>query len=309
MDIRSLKYFLSLYHEGSFTAAAKANYITQPAISIQLRKLQEELGVKLYERRGGKISFTEAGMVVLEYSEKFLNLRKELLDHVKDLRGLKKGLLSIGTIDAAAIYILPEVFNRFKEKYPGIEINLEIASTAPLISTLEEGGLDAVCGTLPVQPERGLRIFKIFAEKMIFIAPPDHPLSGSDRLGAEELSGYPFISFQAQSVTRKIIENALRDKGVTVDVSMAIDSQDAIKHLVSSGLGLSALPRKTVEDEIESGELCELEVENVDLTREIGLILPEGRYVPATVRAFLSVMKEILGVDIPRRYCLSEGGK
>ncbi len=309
MDFRTLRYFLSLYREGSFTAAAKANFITQPAISIQLRKLQEELGVKLFERRGGKINFTEAGMVVLRYCEKFVNLEKELLDHVKDLRGLKKGLLSIGTIDAAAIYILPGVFNRFKEKYSGIEINLEIASTVPLIRSLEEGELDAVCGTLPVEPGSARKVFRIFNEKMMFIAPPDHPLSRLERLEAHDLSGYPFISFQDESVTRKIIENALLDKGVTVDVSMAIDSQDAIKHLVASGLGLSALPQKTVEDEIRSGALCALEVENVNLTREIGLILPVGRYIPATVRAFLSVMKEILNVNIPQKYCLNEGGK
>jgi DNA-binding transcriptional LysR family regulator len=231
------------------------------------------------------------------------------MERVRDIQGLKRGVMSIGTIDAAAIYILPGVFNEFKARYPGIEINLEIASTVPLLKELNEGRLDAVCGTLPVDSNGHRCIFKVFTESLVFIAPPDHPLSDEKDLKASDLADYPFISFQSESITRKIIEKALMERGVSVEVSMAIDSQEAIKHLVASGLGLSALPLKTVEEEIRTGALRTLKIEGVRLTREIGLILPSGRYLPAAVRAFLSIMRSILKVDIPNKYCMSQGEK
>lgn len=306
MELRNLKYLSSLASEGSFTAAAKANYITQPAISIQLKKLQEELGIRLFETRGKKVAFTEAGVAVLDYADRFIRLEKQLLEHVRDMQGLRKGSLSIGTIDAAAIYILPEVFTEFREKYPGIEINLEIASTMPLMKDLREGALDVVCGTLPIEHEGDLDIFRIFSEELVFITPPGHPLAGATGIDPKELSEYSFISFQSESVTRRIIEKALTENGAIVNVAMAIDSQEAIKHLVSSGLGLSVLPLRTVKGEIDSGALDTIEVKGVDLKREIGLILPAGRYLPVTVRAFHGVLKAVLGVEIPPRYRLEE---
>ncbi|MFO7915174.1 MAG: LysR family transcriptional regulator [Candidatus Krumholzibacteriales bacterium] len=304
MELRPLKYFLSLFEEKSFTAAAEANYISQPAISIQLRNLQRELGIRLYETRGRKIFFTEAGMIVLDYARQFAALERQLEEHLRDMQELKKGRISLGTIDAASIYILPEVFRDFRETYPGIEINLEIASTFPLIRQLEAGGLDLVCGTLPLELSREYEIFRIFSEPLVFISPRSHPLMDRRDPVPEDLAGYPFILFQEGSVTRGIIEDELHRKGVDPEVSMAIDSQEAIKHLVSSGLGLSVLPLKTVEHEIEDGELGMLEIRGINLTREIGLVLPVKRYLPMTVRAFLGAMKKVLEVDLPEKYCM-----
>jgi DNA-binding transcriptional LysR family regulator len=304
MELRTLKYFLSLYDEGSFTAAAEANYISQPAISIQLKNLQGELGIKLYQTRGRQVSFTDAGSVVADYARRFIGLERQMLEHVRDMQGLKRGSISLGTIDAASIYILPEVFRAFREMYPGIEINLQIASTYPLFRELEADRLDLVCGTLPLEHTKEYETFRIFSEPLVFISPNDHPLAGRRRLDPEELATYPFILFQKGSVTRGIIEEQLASKGVTPVVSMAIDSQDAIKNLVSSGLGLSVLPLKTVEDDIEAGELMILDVAGMNLRRDIGLILPVGRYLPLTVRAFLGAMKDVLGVDLPGEYCM-----
>lgn len=306
MELRPLKYLLSLSENGSFTAAAKANYITQPAISIQLRKLEEELGIKLYEIRKKRVVFTEAGKVVLGYSERISEMEGRMREQINDLRGLKKGRLSLGTIDAASIYILPKVFSRFRKLYPGIEINLEIASTIPLFRELERGELDIVCGTLPLSLSDEYNIYPVFTEPIVFIAPGGHPLAGRSDLACGKLARYPFILFHKESVTRGIIENALLEKGVSAKVSMAIDSQEAIKHLVASGLGISALPLKTVEKDIKSGNLETFSVKGISLDREIGLLLPVGRYLPVTLRAFLEVVREELDVNLPDKYCLSE---
>lgn len=307
MELRTLKYFLSLFENESFTAAARENFISQPAISIQLKNLQRELGIRLYETRGRKVSFTEAGMIVIDYARRFAGLEKQLLEHINDIQELKKGRISLGTIDAASIYVLPEVFRKFRELYPGIEVNLEIAATFPLFRELEKGGLDLVVGTLPLDLTSDYEVYDIFSEPMVFICPREHPLTDKAAVDPQELAQYPFILFRKGSVTRGIIEKELNGKGVSPDVSMAIDSQEAIKHLVSSGLGLSVLPMKTVEYEIKTGELSILDVRGISLRRDIGLILPVSRYLPMTVRAFLGAMKAVMEVDLPGKYCIRKG--
>ncbi|MDZ7860330.1 MAG: substrate-binding domain-containing protein [Candidatus Krumholzibacteriota bacterium] len=149
-------------------------------------------------------------------------------------------------------------------------------------------------------------IYPVFTEPIVFIAPVGHPLAGRSDLSCGKLVRYPFILFHKESVTRGIIENALLEKGVSAKVSMAIDSQEAIKHLVASGLGISALPLKTVEQDIKRGNLKTFSVKGISLYREIGLLLPVGRYLPVTLRAFLEVVREQLDVNLPDKYCLSE---
>jgi len=307
MELRTLKYFLSLFENDSFTAAARENFISQPAISIQLKNLQRELGIRLYETRGRKLSFTEAGMIVVDYARRVAGLEKQLLEHINDIQELKKGRISLGTIDAASIYVLPEVFRIFRELYPGIEINLEIAATYPLFRELEKGELDLVVGTLPLDLTSDYEVYDIFSEPMVFICPREHPLTDKAGVEPQDLEQYPFILFRKGSVTRGIIEKELNSKGVAPDVSMAIDSQEAIKHLVSSGLGLSVLPMKTVEYEIKTGELSILDVRGISLRRDIGLILPVSRYLPMTVRAFLGAMKAVMEVNLPGKYCIRKG--
>ena len=137
-----MKYLLSLSEKGSFTAAAKANYVTQPAVSVQLRKLQEELGTKLYEVDGRTVRFTRTGEVALGYAERFVRLETELVRAIDDIEGLRKGKIAAGMIDAASIYVLPKVLSRFQEIYPGIEIQLEPEEEADIHIAYNSRGLD-----------------------------------------------------------------------------------------------------------------------------------------------------------------------
>ncbi len=299
MELRNLKYLLSLSENGSFTAAAKANYVTQPAVSVQLRKLQEELGTKLYEVDGRTVRFTRTGEVALEYAERFVRLETELVRAIDDIEGLRKGKIAAGMIDAASIYVLPKVLSRFQEIYPGIEIQLEVSSTRPLLRRLHDGALDIVIGTLPVEMEGAYTVTPIFEEPLVIISPPGHPINRADRIEPRMLSGESFISFHRESITRQIIEETLSGWGIEFEVAMAVDSQDAIKNLVASGLGLAVLPSRTVMGDVEAGSVALLDVEGLTFKRRLGLILPAGRYMSTTVRAFLGVLEEGLGIKLP----------
>lgn len=300
MELRSLKYLLSLERSGSFTGAAAEHYVTQPAVSIQLKKLQKELGTVLFEMRGRDVVFTGAGRRVLDYAGRICDLEKQMLGELADIRGLEKGEVSVGTIDAASIYILPPVFSLFRRRYPGIELTVEVSSTAPLVAGLLAGRYDLAVGSLPAAEGDDIEEHEIFREELVPIAPPGHRSLDSPG-GPDILSAYPFITFHRESVTRRMIEELLAGLGVQLEVSMAIDSQEAIKKIVSAGLGLSILPRRTVEAEIERGELAEIDIRGLKIERRIGIMLPAGRYLPATARAFLGVLDATLSTGLPGR--------
>jgi len=301
MDNRALKYLLSLAERGSFTSAAKEHFVTQPAVSIALRKLEEELGQRLYRIEGRTVLFTQAGEIALEYARRLSKLETELFQRMSDLGGLRRGRISLGTIDAASIYVLPEVFSRFRERFAGIEVKLEISSTMLLVEKMDAGQLDLVIGTIPVDAGRDYEIFPIYSEPLLVIAPPGHPLADGAAVSTGSLAGHPFISFHEGSITRLIVERALAGMGVTPVIAMAIDSPEAIKHLVSSGLGLAVLPRRVVQGELREGSLVVLDVKGLHIERKLGLILRSEQYISATARAFLGVMDEVMEVGLPPR--------
>jgi DNA-binding transcriptional LysR family regulator len=299
MDMRALKYMLSVEETGSFTAAAKIHFVTQPAVSIQLKKLQEELGTPLFEMVGREVRFTSAGRMVLDYARRISALEKEMEGEISGITGLVSGEVSIGTIDAASIYILPAVYSSFARKYPGIDLQVDVSPTLPLVERMLDGRLDFVVGTLTDEKRAGVEETEIFREKLIPIAPPGHPAASRRGVGVETFARYPFISFHRESLTRLMIESALLEMGVTLEVAMEIDSQEAIKNLVASGLGLSILPHETVRGEIDRGALARSKVKGLKIERSIGLIMPEKRHVTSAARAFLDVMSSELKIELP----------
>ena len=146
MNLTTLKYFVSVAELGSLTAAAEAHFVTQPALSVGLRKLQEELGAKLVAAKGRGMRLTGAGEIVLDYARRFARLEEELSREIADLEGLVRGKIAIGTIDAASSYVLPRVFSRFRERYPGIDIALEVMATESAPQGAQSG---------PPRPRRG----------------------------------------------------------------------------------------------------------------------------------------------------------
>jgi DNA-binding transcriptional LysR family regulator len=302
MNLETLKYFVSLADLGSLTAAAEAHHVTQPALSIRLRKLQEELGLRLFEMRGRRIHLTRGGEIVLAYARQFRRLEEELVREIADLEGLVRGRIAIGTIDAASAYVLPKVFSRFRDRYPGIDIALEVMATSPLLRELRAGRLDLVVGTLPLEREEDFDVFPIYTERLLLVAHPGHPLARRRKLAPAVLAEHRFISFHEGAITRRIIEKALGAYGVAPLVTMTTDSPEAIRNLAAAGLGLAILPENVVRDDVARGALIELRVPGLAFERTLGLIVPHGRYLSKTVRAFLGVLEEGLAVELPQAF-------
>jgi len=308
MELRAIKYLVSLARTGSLSGAAAENFVSQPAVSVALRKLSAELGVRLYGLEGRRVVLTQAGKVVLEYAGKVEELLEELKKRVNDMKALRAGTLKIGTIDAASLYVLPEVFARFHSSYPEIEVQLEIAPTEVLLGSLEEDRIEAAIATLPVPDRERFEVFPIYSESMVLITPRNHTFSRRESVEAEELKGCNFIMFHKGAVTRRIIEDRLKEAGVELRVTMAIDSPEVITRLVSTGLGVSILPERIVEEELGRGVIAGVKVKGVSMERKLGLILKKGSYIPLHLKAFIHVMSDVMGLSLPDRIKLSMTG-
>jgi DNA-binding transcriptional LysR family regulator len=308
MNLTALKYFVSVADLGSLTAAAEVHFVTQPALSVALRRLQEELGAKLVVAEGRGVRLTGAGEIVLDYARRFARLEEELSSEISDLEGLVRGKIAIGTIDAASSYVLPGVFSRFRERYPGIDIALEVMATNPLLKELRAGRLDVVVGTLPVERGDDLDVYPVYAERLLIVARPDHPLARRRALRPAALAEHPFISFHEGANTRRIIESVLAGHGVAPRVTTTTDSPEAIRNLAAAGLGIAILPEKLVRDDIGRGVLVEIKIKGLAFERTLGLIIPARRYLSTTVRAFLGVLAEGLAVGLPERCLLAKEG-
>ena len=309
MDLATLKMLVSVAERGSVTAAAEERHLTQPALSVRLRKLQAELGVVLFETRGRRMRLTRAGEIVLDYARRFEGLETELGRELIDLEGLARGSIAMGTIDAASIYVLPRVFRRFRERYPAIDIAVEITSTVPLLQALRGGRLDFVIGTLPIDRGTDLEVHPIYRERLLLIVPPAHRLARKRTVEASELATEPFISFHEGSITRRLIERALGRRGVAPRVTIATDSPEAIRTLVAAGLGLAVLPEPVVRAELKRGSLAAPRVKGLAIERTLGLVFPAGRYLPAAARAFLGVLAAEPGLSLPEHLRVDGEGR
>lgn len=299
MDIDTLKIFVSLAELGSLTAAAEAHNLTQPAVSIRLRKLEEELYSKLYYRIGRGVKLTAEGEAVLASARRIVRESEDIAKELAEGRGIPSGRISIGTIDAASSYVLPPVFSRFRNLFPRVEIRLEVTATASLVRFLRSGEIDLAVATLPIENDEDLRVYPIYREKMILIVPPSDKFFTGRKLSLDEISKTAFISFHEGAVTRRVIEQELARHGIVPHVTITTDSPEAIKNLVSAGLGWAVLPQRVVEQDIARGSLRAPKIRKLNFERTLGLVLISRRYLPVASRAFVAVLSEMLRVHVP----------
>lgn len=299
MDIKQLSYFLSTVKHGSLKAAAREHFVTQPAVTMQLKKLEEELGEKLYVRRGRRIVATQVGTYVVPYAEEVLQRIEALRTAVHGLKGLERGHLTLGNIDAASIYVLPSVFRSLRRKHPGVEIRVIVADTDHLIRTLESGEIELAIVTLPLSRE-GLEVVPIYRDDMVLVASPGHRLATErgHRRVLEVVSQTGLITYPADSTTRRLIEQVFLENGLQLRSSMEMSSPEAIKRLTEAGLGLSILPIKAVANEIRRGKLRSLPTGRVKFSRMLGLVHRSGEELSRPAHVFRQMLLEKFGRNI-----------
>ena len=295
MNLDQIRNFYEVAVHKSFTLAAEKLYRTQPAISTQVRLLEEELGQKLFDRIGKKVCLTQAGELLLGYAERLLRLHDEAKLAITELDATPKGKVHIGANEATCIYVLPQLFTVFKEKYPEVQISIYRNFSKKVVDKILENQLDFGIVTLPVQ-ERDLHLMPIAEDELWLITSPNHPLANRASVALEQVVTYPFI-FHKAGTTRERLMKQFGPLWEKLNISMELASIETIKKFVSIGMGISIVPKSYVSDEIERGTLRLVRIKNLKLIRKLGLIYRKNRYLSRGARAFLEVVKESLGYE------------
>jgi DNA-binding transcriptional LysR family regulator len=291
MEIRQLRYFASTVRLGSVGAAAAEHFVTQPAVSLQIKKLEEELGQKLLARRGRQLLPTEAGAALAARAEEIIRLLSALEADLSGMKQLASGTLRLGNTDAASVYVLPDVYRAFHNKYAGVRVEIMVAETRRLLDALRARTIEIAIATLPIA-ERGLVVEAIYQEELVPVARPDHPLASRRGATLADLAGQDLITYPAGAVTRGMIDRVFAANGLALRPRMEISSPEAMKRLAQAGLGVSILPRPVVATELGRKVLKAIPVAGVRFQREIGMVFRADDTLSPAARVFRDMIDQ-----------------
>lgn len=290
MELRQLRYFLSVIRLGSVGAAAEGHYVTQPAVSIQIAKLEAEVGEKLLERRGRRVAPTQAGRLLARHAEEILHRVDAAENAMAGLKGLESGFLRMGNIDAASVYVLPNVYRTFHGKYPGVKIEIIVGDTARLLEALRRGEVELATTTLPIETDE-FSVLPIYRDDMVLVAHPKHVLARTKRVTLKDVVEAGLITYPQTAVTRRLIDRVFIEHDLSLDATMEIASPDAIKRLTQAGLGASILPRPVVSPEVRRGALSVIQLRSIRFHRTIGMVYRQDESLSPPARVFLDMVR------------------
>lgn len=285
---RQLQVFEAISRNGSFTEAAEELHLTQPTLSMQVKKLTSIVGMPLYEQVGKRIALTDVGKELLETCKSVFKSLDEFQMTVSDLKGVKKGNLRISGVTTAE-YFAPRILGDFCKKYPGINVALEVTNRRRVLERLEDNLDDIyIVGQAPTGP--GIHSIPFLTNPLVILASPNHPMAGKKDIAVDTLLNDNFIMREPGCGTYLTMNNMVKELGVQFKSSMALGSNEAIKQAVIGELGISMLSIYSLVHEISSGELVVLDVEGFPVEDEWYLCYPEGKKPSVVAQVFSEYM-------------------
>ena len=299
LTLRQLEILEAVARHGSFSRASKDVHLTQPAVSMQIKQLEESLGLPLFEHVGKKIQLTEAGRETLTTSQAIGRELDNLQHTLADLRGLKGGMLKV-SVASTASYFAARLMALFRQVHPEVRISLNVVNRAMLLQHLTDNSVDLALMGRP--PEGlGLTAEPFMDNPLVVIASPTHPFAQIRNIPLARLAEEPLVGREPGSGTRGAVENVFADHGLELKVAMEMNKNEAIKQAVEAGLGLGVVSLHIVQSELASGELCVLDVQGFPLMRQWYLVRREGKRPSPAARAFsefvLSEAKQAAQLD------------
>lgn len=260
MADRRLQVFHTVARLLSFTKAAETLHMTQPAVTFQVRQLEEHFNTRLFDRTHNRISLTDAGKRVFEYSDRIFELYSEMESAVREMTGDVSGILMIGASTTIAEYMLPALLGDFKKKYPEVNVQLKVSNSDGIVHMVENNVIDLGVVESPVL-NKNLVVEVCRIDKLVAVVAPEHPLAGRDSVTIQELLDYPYICREEGSGTREVIAEYMTGQGITnghVHLTMELGSPESIKGAVEAGMGVSIISSATVQKELKLGTLVSL---------------------------------------------------
>tara|TARA_B110000027_G_scaffold99991_1_gene105741 strand:+ start:1403 stop:2344 length:942 start_codon:yes stop_codon:yes gene_type:complete len=294
-----LKILYAISNEGSFKKAAEKLYISQPAVSLQVQNLEKQLNTPLFYRDKRKARFTETGHLLIKYCDRILSLCEETCRALDDLHTLKSGDLIIGASQTTGTYLMPGLIGIFRHKYPQIAIELQIHSTRKIARGVANGTIDlaVVGGEIPQEYKKILEISSYAKDELALILPLSHPLSSFEFIQKEDLYLLNFIALNPQSTIRNVIENTLLQHGIdssNFKIEMELNSIEAIKNAVHSGLGAAFVSVSAISKELELNMFHWSKIEGITINRTLSILLNTKCYYSTATQTFKKEILEML---------------
>ena len=263
MADRRLQVFHTVARLLSFTKAAESLHMTQPAVTFQVRQLEEHFNTRLFDRTHNRISLTDAGSRVYEYADKIFELYTEMENAVREMTGEISGVVMIGASTTIAEYMLPALLGDFKAEYPDVNIQLKVSNTDGIVSMVENNVIDLGVVEAPVL-NKNLVVDVCRHDQLVAIVSRHHPLAGESSIDVKCLLEYPYICREEGSGTREVINDYFSAAGVNggeINICMELGSPEAIKGAVEAGMGVSVVSRATIHKELQLGTLVALNLD------------------------------------------------
>jgi DNA-binding transcriptional LysR family regulator len=275
LTFRQLQVFEAVARLLSYTRAAEELFLTQPAVSMQIKQMEDQVGMPLFEQMGKRIFLTEAGQEVYHYSRAIAQQLEELEMVMASLKGLRGGKLKIAIVSTAQ-YVVPNLLGVFCRRYPGVTVSLDVTNRETLLYQLAENVIDlAVMGQPPT--ELGFEAAAFMQNPLVIIAPPQHSLVGQSQIPLARLQEETFLVREPGSGTRIAMERFFSERGVRLKTGMEVSSNEAIKQSVQAGLGLGLVSMHTLELELEYRRLAVLDVEHLPIERHWHIVHRQGK--------------------------------
>ncbi len=295
MDLDQLHTFLEIVRLKSFSKAAQSCFRTQPAVSAQVRQLEQELNASLFERLGTKIALTAAGRIFADYAEQILELRRRAQNQINELERVPRGELIIAANEASCIYILPRVFSEYKKRFPNVQILVDRSFGSRVVDAVVDNQADFGIVQLPVKEKR-LQVAKIHADEIKVIVPAKHPLAGKPFLLPQDLRGVPLL-LPKTGMTRSRLSAWLDPIEDETRISMELDSTEMIKRFVMAGLGVGFSAGSHCREEVRTGALSAVSLGPDPMLRQIGLIYRKDKALSKAALGFIEVTLQYAAID------------
>ncbi len=288
MDFDQLHTFLEIVRLKSFSKAAQTCYRTQPAISAQIRQLEQELKTELFERFGSRISLTVAGRIFTEYAEKIMELRRQGQDAINELEVVPRGELVIAANEATCIYVLPGVFSEYKKQFPAVQLQVNRSYGARVVESVMENVADFGLTQLPIAEKR-VQIVDIYRDEIRAVFPAGHPLSANHAVTSQDVAAFPLL-LPKSGMTRTRLNAWFETVQDSIHVSMELDSTEMMKKFVDAGLGITFIAGSNCREEVAAGKLVSLPLAPEPMHRRLGLIYRKDKALSKAALGFIQVI-------------------
>ena len=289
-------YYLRTFHtaaaEGSFTRAASLLALSQPSVSAHIRALEHYYGVALFEVRRRRVYLTAEGEALRAYTDRIFNLVDETSRAIIATQGVERGYLALAASPTIGVYLLPSILARFRHLYPGVRIEMGIASSEDVVSRVLADRVPVGLVEAPIiHPDLHVEAFA--EDEMVLIAPPGHPWTRRGSVGRDALRGVPLLRRESGSTIRAIVDAMLERAGVVVDTDMVLGSTEALKQAVVAGAGPAWVPRLAAAREIAAEDVAVVPIAGVDARRRLSLIWLHQRRLSPAAGAFLELLADL----------------